>query len=239
MKSYLRINPRKVLALTCGFGLAAGVLAWRAHADEWNKMTVLTVNQPVQVTDRVLLEPGQYVFKLLDSQSDRHVVQIFNRDQTHIVNTVLAIPAYRNEPTGRSAFTFWETPAGYAKALRTWYYPGDSYGQEFRYPKQLAMLETPPPPPAPAPAPEAAPPPEPPAPQPQPESMNQEQPQSEPPAEVAQATPPATPPAETQTPEPQSTPQTLPKTATPYPAIGLAGLILLCAYGLLRMRLVA
>jgi hypothetical protein len=52
---------------------------WRA--DEWNKLTVLTVNQPIQVTDK-LLDPGQYVFKLLDSSSDRPIVQIFNADQT-------------------------------------------------------------------------------------------------------------------------------------------------------------
>jgi hypothetical protein len=215
-------------------GLALGVLAWRAHADSWDHKTILTVNQPVQVTDRVLLEPGQYVFKLLDSQSDRHIVQIFNADQSHIINTVLAIPAYRPEPRGHTTFTFWETPAGYAKALRTWYYPGETYGEEFRYPKQLAMLEQPAPAPPPAPAPEAAPPPEAPAPEPQPQSMNQEQPQPEQPAEIAQATPP--PPAEAPAPAPEPQPQSLPKTATPYPAIGLAGLSLLCLYGLLRLR---
>jgi hypothetical protein len=238
MKSYLRINVRKMFVLTCVMGLALGVLAWRAHADSWDHKTILTVNQPVQVTDRVLLEPGQYVFKLLDSQSDRHIVQIFNADQTHIINTVLAIPAYRPEPRGHTVFTFWETPAGYAKALRTWYYPGETYGEEFRYPKQLAMLETAAPVPAPAaePAPEAAPPPEAPAPEPQPQSMNQEQPQPEQPAEIAQATPPPPAGAPAPEPEPQAPPQNLPKTATPYPAIGLAGLVLLGLYGLLRLR---
>jgi len=230
MKSYLRVNAQKMFSLTCVMGLALGVLAWRAHADSWDHKTVLTVNQPVQVTDRVLLEPGQYVFRLYDSQSDRHIVQIFNADQSHIINTVLATPAYRSEPRGHTVFTFWETPAGYAKALRTWYYPGAEYGEEFRYPKQLAMLEQPAP--APAPAPEAAPPA--PAPEPQPQSMNQEQPQPEQPAEVAQATPP--PPAEAPAPAPEPQPQSLPKTATPYPAIGLAGLALLCLYGLLRLR---
>jgi hypothetical protein len=97
---------------------------------------VLTTNEPIQVRDR-LLQPGQYVFKLLDSSSDRHVVQIFNDDQSRIIDTVLAIPRYRTEPTGKSRFTFWETPPGTAKALRTWFYPGDNMGQEFpaRLPK--------------------------------------------------------------------------------------------------------
>jgi len=233
MKPFFGMSLLKVFALTCGIGLVAGMLARPARADEWNKKTILTVYQPTQVTGRVLLEPGQYVFKLLNSSSDRHIVQIFNRDETHIINTVLAVPAYRMEPTGRTVFTFWETPAGYAKAMRDWYYPGDNYGQEFSYPKQLAMLETQAA--APAPAPQAAPP-EPETPAPQPQAEREETPQPEQPAEIAQATPPAAPPEQTAPPATESTPKNLPKTATPYPAIGLAGLIALCAFGLLRLR---
>jgi len=93
-----------------------------------DKRTILTVNEPIQVRD-TLLEPGQYVFKLLDSQSDRHIVQIYNRDQNHLIDTVMAIPNYRIQPTGNSRFTFWETPPGSAKALRAWFYPGDNFGQ--------------------------------------------------------------------------------------------------------------
>ncbi len=63
----------------------------------------------MQVTD-TYLEPGQYVFKLLDSQSDRHIVQIYNADQTHLITTILAIPDYRVQVTGSSRFTMWETP---------------------------------------------------------------------------------------------------------------------------------
>src|SRR5580692_4471384 len=85
--------------------------AIRAQADQWDKKTVLTIDQPMQVRE-TLLQPGKYVFKLLDSNSDRHIVQIFNADQTHLINTILAIPNYRLEPTGGSRFVMWETPAG-------------------------------------------------------------------------------------------------------------------------------
>jgi LPXTG-motif cell wall-anchored protein len=226
------IPSRTALALLCGMGLAAGIATSPARADLWNKKTILTVNQPIQVTDTVL-EPGQYVLKLLDSQSDRHIVQIFNRNETHIINTVLAIPAERVIPTGRTEFTFWETPPGTYKALRTWYYPGDNFGQEFAYPKhlqQVAMVTTPaPPPPAPAPV-EPAPEPqaqsEAPAPEPAPEQ----------PAEVAQNTaPPAPAPAEPAPSQP-APPAELPKTGSPYPAIGIAGAFLLGLAGLLRLR---
>ena len=220
------------LAALCGIGLVVGVATFRAQADQWDKKTILTLDQPVQVTDR-LLQPGQYVFKLLDSQSDRHIVQIFDGDQKHIIDTVLAIPNYRLRPTGKSQFMFWETPTGYAKAMRAWFYPGDNFGQEFRYPKQLAMLQAPQPAlvtPAPEPAPaETAP--EPPAPQ----AQAQEPPQQEKPVELAQNTPPAAPEEAPAAAPAEPQPQTLPHTASPYPGIGLAGLLSLCLYGLLRL----
>jgi hypothetical protein len=95
------------------FGIAlAAVMTMRA--DEWDKRTILTVNQPIQVTDKVL-EPGQYVFKLLDSSSNRHIVQIFNGDETHLVDTIMAIPNYRLQVAGTSRFAFlgdavWKRP---------------------------------------------------------------------------------------------------------------------------------
>lgn len=103
-----------------------------ARADEWDKKTIMTISEPVQVPNKVL-EPGTYVFKLLDSQSDRHVVQIFNENESHLITTILAIPNYRLQPTGKTKFAFWETPAGQPHALRAWFYPGDNFGQEFAY----------------------------------------------------------------------------------------------------------
>ena len=198
---------------------------------------VLTVSDTVQVTDTVL-PPGQYVLKLLDSQSDRHVVQIFNGDETHIIDTVLAVPAQRLQPTGNSEFTFWETPPGSARALRRWYYPGDNFGQEFPYPKhlqQVAMLIIPAPVAAPAPAaveptPEPAPAAEP-ATQPQAAQTPEPAPEQQP-VEVAQNTAPA----ETAAPPAPEQPAELPKTGSPYPAFGIGGALLLGLAGVLRLR---
>jgi len=242
MKSHLPVNLRTVAAALCGIGLATGVIVYRAQADEWDKKTILTVNQPIQVRDK-LLQPGTYVFKLLNSQSDRHIVQIFNGDQSRIIDTVLAIPNYRLEPTGDSRFAFWETPPGNAKALRAWFYPGDNYGQEFPYPKHLTQLEasvtTAPPAPVSEPATAEPAQPETPVTQPaEPQSMTQE-PQPEPaPVEVAQAAPPPPAPAPPP-PAEQPAPENLPKTASPYPLIGLCGLLSLGLYGLLRLKRLA
>ena len=119
MKSHSLINFRMVVA-ALGAMFAAGIAVYRAQADQWDKKTILTIDQPIQVTE-TLLEPGQYVLKLADSNSDRHIVQIFNSDQTHIIDTVLAVPNYRLQPRGHSRFAFWETPPGTAKALRAWF----------------------------------------------------------------------------------------------------------------------
>lgn len=106
-------------------------------ADTWNKKTVLTVREAVQVPGAVL-QPGTYVMKLLDSLSDRHIVCIMNEREDEVITTILAIPNYRLTPTGNSQFQFWETPAGNPRALRAWFYPGDNFGQEFAYPKGLS-----------------------------------------------------------------------------------------------------
>ena len=230
-----RITKRSFIAFISmtGLALAIGLTVSRAQADEWDKKTILTIDQPMQVTD-TLLQPGQYVFKLLDSQSDRHIVQIYNADQNHLISTVMAIPNYRIQPTGKSHFMMWETPAGSPKALRAWFYPGDNLGQEFPYPKHLQQISsiqtassTPAPPPEPAAEtqPVVA----------QPEVEQQRE------VVVAQNTPP--PPVETQEPEQQpapvqppvqSAPAELPKTASPYPLFRFAGLVLLGLGGLVR-----
>jgi outer membrane biosynthesis protein TonB len=225
-----RKRLRSALVALSGITIAFGFAALRGQADEWDKRTVLTINQPMQIRE-TLLQPGQYVLKLADSSSDRHIVQIFNADQSHLINTVMAVPAERLQPTGKSRFVMWETPAGSATALKQWYYPGDNFGQEFPYPKNLTVIAQntststyTPPPPAPAP-------------QEQPQAAVQEPPASQPPAEIAQNEPPPPPPAATEpAPEPAPTPAPaqLPKTASPYPMIGLAGLLLLGVGRLLR-----
>lgn len=225
----------RTLAAAVGILGCAGIVAVSARADQWDKRTILTVNEPIQVRD-TLLEPGQYVFKLVDSQNDRHIVQIYNGDQTHLVDTIMAIPNYRIQPTGKSRFTFWETPPGSAKALRAWFYPGDNFGQEFTYPKHLVQLASTTTTQTPTLAPPAAPEPvAPPVEQPQ---AFVEQPAPNPPQEIAQNEPPPPPPALATQPEPtpEAAPQTLPKTGSRYPLFGLGGLLSLGLYGLMRLK---
>ncbi len=109
-----------------------------ARADEWNKKTVVTFSQTVEVPGKIL-PAGTYTFQLLDSLSDRHIVQIFNADGSQIITTILAINNYRLEPTGETVMKFSERPGDSPEALRAWFYPGDNFGQEFVYPKGRAI----------------------------------------------------------------------------------------------------
>lgn len=127
----------KAFAIASCLGLLAVAFLPSSKADEWNKKTILTVNEPLAVPGKVL-EPGKYVMKLMDSPSDRHIVQIFNEDETQLQTTVVAIPNYRLQPADKTQFAFWEVPAGQPRALKAWFYPGDNFGQEFAYPKDLA-----------------------------------------------------------------------------------------------------
>jgi hypothetical protein len=115
-----------------------------AKADDWNRKTEITFSGPVEIpgvhlTGWGVLPAGTYVFKILDSQSDRHIVQIFNKDETTIYATILAIPNYRLRATDKTVITFSERPAGQPEALRAWFYPGRNWGEEFVYPKAKAM----------------------------------------------------------------------------------------------------
>jgi len=103
-----------------------------AKADEWNHETTVTLSGPVEVPGRVL-PAGEYVFKLADSQTDRNIVQIFNEDQTHIIATVLTVPAQRTEPTNDTVITLQERSNGSPEALGTWYFAGQLDGVQFLY----------------------------------------------------------------------------------------------------------
>jgi LPXTG-motif cell wall-anchored protein len=130
-------NIKAVFCLLAVALLGATVLP-SARADEWNKKTVVTFSQAVEVPGKIL-SAGTYTFQLLDSPSDRHIVQIFNADGSHIIATILAINDYRLQPTGDTVMKFSERPGDSPEALRAWFYPGDNFGQEFVYPKTRAI----------------------------------------------------------------------------------------------------
>jgi hypothetical protein len=92
----------------------------------------MTTTEPV-IVGNTLLAPGSHVWKQMDSPANLHIVQISNETTHRVEAVILAIPAYREVITSNNDIHYWETPVGYARAVRSWFRPGESYGQEFPY----------------------------------------------------------------------------------------------------------
>ena len=107
-------------------------LAPGARADQWDKKTIVTFGESVEIPGQVL-PAGTYVFKLADTISDRHIVQIWNADEDQLFATIITIPNTRFETPERSIFEFDERPSDSPPALKVWFYPGNSTGEEFVY----------------------------------------------------------------------------------------------------------
>jgi hypothetical protein len=133
------VNKSKWFVVTfCLVVLCAMTAPSAVMADEWDKATKLTFSEPVEVPGQVL-PAGTYWFTLADSTTDRNVVEVWNADRTRLVATILAIPDYRMQPTGKTVIHFEERPSGQPEAIHSWFYPGSDNGEEFVYPKSRAI----------------------------------------------------------------------------------------------------
>jgi hypothetical protein len=130
----MRLSIVGVVALAAS---SIGLLAPQVRGDEFDKKTIVTFSAPVEIPGRVL-PAGTYVFKLMDSPSDRHIVQIYNKEGNKLIGNVLAVPDERLEARGKTVISFEERPGASPEALRAWFYPGNTVGQEFVYPHSRA-----------------------------------------------------------------------------------------------------
>lgn len=115
--------------LTSTFAAAQGILD--------SRLTNVTFSGPVTIPGHVL-PAGTYHFQLADSQANRNIVEVFDKDN-HLMATMLAIPAKRNQPEGDPVITFKETRSDVPPAVHYWYYAGETSGSELVYPKSQAM----------------------------------------------------------------------------------------------------
>jgi len=104
----------------------------------YNKRTVITFAQPVEIPGRVL-PAATYTMEIYENLGDRHIVRFYNADRTKLIASVLAIPNTRIKPINHSVVTFAEQSGNAPLTLKEWFYPGDSFGQEFVYPKARAV----------------------------------------------------------------------------------------------------
>lgn len=127
---------RKGILRTVSIALPAVLLCFvfapRANAGQWNELTRISFSGPVEVPGHVL-PAGTYDFQLMNSSSNRDIVEIFNKNRTRLFAIVMAEAAYRLRPTDRTVITFAERPVGTPEAIHKWFYPGNYYGVRFVY----------------------------------------------------------------------------------------------------------
>jgi hypothetical protein len=108
-----------------------------------NQDTFFTFSQAVELPNKTL-PAGRYFFQLMDSPSNRHIVKVMSEDKKELLATLMAIPYYSNDrPSDEPQVRFLETPAqsGVAatNAIKIWFYPGNTTGHEFIYPRSQAL----------------------------------------------------------------------------------------------------
>jgi hypothetical protein len=123
------MNRLKITAAM--LGLLTPCFAPALRADERNKETRVTTNQPLQVQGTVL-PPGQYLFKLLEPDTDQNVVSIYSVDGTRLEGIVVGLTAYRADAGDKKLLTVSQPVGDQPAVLNYWFFPGDNEGVEFQ-----------------------------------------------------------------------------------------------------------
>src|SRR5687767_795707 len=130
-----KMMKNKLAPIALTLALVGVAIATPASAQtNLNNRTVLTFSQPVEVPGKIL-PAGTYTFELNEAQANRHIVQIMDAGGTKVVALVLAVPNRRLTVTEDTVVRFAEVAPGQPQAMRAWFYPGQTVGQEMVYPK--------------------------------------------------------------------------------------------------------
>jgi len=127
-----------LVRLVCAVTLLALTMVPAVAQTPLDKRVFFSFSAPVALPG-VTLKAGKYLFRVPDSPV-RNVIQVLSADGTRLFGTFFTIPARRNIVPENPEVRFIETPANMTHAIRTWWYPGESAGFEFIYPKEQARL---------------------------------------------------------------------------------------------------
>jgi hypothetical protein len=129
---------KRMMTATCAAAILTAMSATPAHAQTMDSRTEFTFNQPVEMPG-VTLPPGTYIFRFADTSSGKSVMQVQAKDaSSKQYGFFLTISAQRPRASNDAELRFLETPAGQPAAVKTWWYPGNTTGREFIYPKSQA-----------------------------------------------------------------------------------------------------
>lgn len=130
------MNQRVLFAIAVFLVMAFSMSVPKARADQWNQQTELTFNEPVEIPGHTL-PAGTYWFVLLNNNSSRNVVKIFSADWSVLYDTLVTVPTIRGRASEETILTFAKRPYDEPRAVLDWFYPGETVGHEFVYPKNV------------------------------------------------------------------------------------------------------
>lgn len=125
-------SPLSVVLLSACVLLAPATAAF----GQWNERTEMKFSAPVMVPGATL-QPGTYVFQLVNPSTAGDVLEIRKDDGT-LITTTMTVPTKRAEAKGDNVLKFNPTEEGSPPALAAWFYPGSIYGHQFVYPDEQA-----------------------------------------------------------------------------------------------------
>jgi len=128
----------KRMASACAFAVLALMTSRTANAEAIDRRTFFTFNQPVALPG-VTLPAGTYIFRILDTDSGRRVVQVLSADGNRSCAILTSVPVERRAAPDRPEIEFMETAAGMPAAVRTWWLAGVPRGYGFVYPREQAL----------------------------------------------------------------------------------------------------
>ena len=117
--------------------VAGSVVSSVARADDSAQQATVTIQSPEQVPGSVL-PAGTYMFKKTGAQSGWVIVQIYSKDGSALVTTILAYPNAKVASNGQNFVVYPANGSGTIPAMEGIVFTGDSTVQQFAYPRAAA-----------------------------------------------------------------------------------------------------
>ena len=132
------MSSSQVFRAISGIGLGLALFASTAQAQPEDKRTFFTFSAPIALPGTTL-PAGRYVFRIVDTTTSRKVIQVQSEDQKKSFAMMNTIPDQRRDPAKDATVAFYETAKGTPAAVKSWWYPGESTGYQFIYPRSQAV----------------------------------------------------------------------------------------------------
>jgi len=127
----------KLFRTMVGLGLGVTLCASAVQAQTEDKRTYFTFSAPIALPGSTL-PAGRYLFRIVDTTTSRKVIQVLSDDQKKPYAMMNTIPDQRRDPAKDATVSFYESARGTPAAVKSWWYPGETIGYQFIYPRAQA-----------------------------------------------------------------------------------------------------